>query len=103
MEQNFLFYKGYPLVRSGDCFYYGYMCEPHVIMIRVTKKDTSGVIPIASELQVYDLSTDENKSLRTAQATVLVCSIGLSSYLAFPWIAGRANAKRLTAAPILQP
>ena len=49
MEQNFLFYKGYPLVRSGDCFYYGYMCEPHVIMIRVTKKDTSGVIPIASE------------------------------------------------------
>ena len=35
--------------------------------------------------------------------TVLVCSIGLSSYLAFPWIAGRANAKRLTAAPILQP
>ena len=69
MEQNFLFYKGYPLVRSGDCFYYGYMCESHVIMIRVTKKDTSGVIPIASELQVYDLSTDETDTETETEAT----------------------------------
>lgn len=79
MEQNFLFYKGYPLVRSGDCFYSGYMCEPHVIMIRVTKKDTSGVIPIASELQVYDLSTDENKSLRTAKRPSLYAALDLAA------------------------
>lgn len=79
MEQNFLFYKGYPLVRSGDCFYYGYMCEPHVIMIRVTKKGTSGVIPVASELQVYDLSTDENKSLRTAKRPSLYAALDLAA------------------------
>ena len=83
MEQNFLFYKGYPLVRSGDCFYYGYMCEPHVIMIRVTKKDTSGVIPIASELQVYDLSTDENKSLRTAKRPSLYAALDLAATSCF--------------------
>ena len=48
-------------------------------MIRVTKKDTSGVIPVASELQVYDLSTDENKSLRTAKRPSLYAALDLAA------------------------
>ena len=63
MEQNFFLYKGYPLVRSGKCLYYGYMSDPYVVMIQVIHQEQSGSVPVADLLQVYQLSTNENKRL----------------------------------------
>ena len=35
-KQDFLTYKGKPLVRNGDTIYYGNMSDDYVIMMRIT-------------------------------------------------------------------
>lgn len=78
VEQNFFLYKGYPLVRSGNCLYYGYMSDPYVTMIQVIHQDKSGNIPVADLLQVYQLSTNENKSIQTAKRPSLYAALDLA-------------------------
>ncbi len=78
VEQDFFLYKGYPLVRSGSCLYYGYMSDPYVTMIQVIHQDKSGNIPVADLLQVYQLSTNENKSIQTAKRPSLYAALDLA-------------------------
>lgn len=54
MNDNFLMYKGYPLVRKGNEIYYGYMADPYVIWIQIleTKDDA------ASKVRVIQMSTE---------------------------------------------
>lgn len=78
VEQNFFLYKGYQLVRSGNCLYYGYMSDPYVTMIQVIHQDKSGNIPVADLLQVYQLSTNENKSIQTAKRPSLYAALDLA-------------------------
>ncbi|MBR3760108.1 MAG: hypothetical protein IKK47_03860 [Ruminococcus sp.] len=54
MNDNFLMYKGYPLVRKGNEIYYGYMADPYVIWIQIleTKDNT------ASKVRVIQMSTE---------------------------------------------
>ncbi len=54
MNDNFLMYKGYPLVRKGNEIYYGYMADPYVIWIQIleTKDD------MASKVRVIQMSTE---------------------------------------------
>ncbi len=35
MNEKFSTYKGFPLVRSGNQLYYGYMSDPYVIWIQI--------------------------------------------------------------------
>lgn len=62
MEQHFFLYKGYPLVRSGNSIYYGYMSDPYVVMMQIVHQDKTGVIPCADKIRIYQLSTDETRS-----------------------------------------
>ena len=43
-KQDFLTYKGKPLVRNGDTIYYGNMSDDYVIMMRITSKKTSAAM-----------------------------------------------------------
>ena len=54
MNDNFLMYKGYPLVRKGNEIYYGYMADPYVIWIQIleTKDD------MTSKVRVIQMSTE---------------------------------------------
>ena len=35
MNQEFFMYREYPLVRSGNQIYYGYMSDPYVVMMQI--------------------------------------------------------------------
>ena len=42
-KQEFLTYKGYPLVRSGKTIYYGNSYDPYIIMIQIaTTQEING-------------------------------------------------------------
>ena len=63
-KQDFLTYKGKPLVRNGDTIYYGNMSDDYVIMLRITsKKDFEGY-DLASKVTVQLLSTDPDASAK---------------------------------------
>lgn len=62
--QDFLTYKGRPLVRCGDEIYYGKMEEPYVIRMMIkTKKEVNGV-EIADKILIQLLATDPDLSPR---------------------------------------
>ena len=63
-KQDFLTYKGKPLVRNGDTIYYGNMSDDYVIMMRITSKKDFGGYDLASKVTVQLLSTDPDASAK---------------------------------------
>lgn len=61
-KNEFLTYKGKPLVRNGDTIYYGNMSDEYVIMMRITSSKEFGEIDLASKILVQLLSTDPDAS-----------------------------------------
>lgn len=58
----FTLYKGFPLVRSGNCIYYGDPKDPYVIFINILATDgTAEDLP--TKVSVELLSTDESVSI----------------------------------------
>lgn len=64
MEQNFLTYKGKPLVRSGDIIYYGSMADSHVVMMQIRSKKMQGDVEVADLILLQLLATDETLSIK---------------------------------------
>jgi hypothetical protein len=60
MQQEYLMYKGYPLVRSGKCLYYGFMSDPYVARLQIQHETKQGDLCIADKVKVYQISTDQN-------------------------------------------
>ena len=50
MENNFLTYKGRPLVRSGDTIYYGNMSDPYVVLMQIKSKKMQNDVEIADQV-----------------------------------------------------
>lgn len=65
---SFFMYKDYPLVRNGNCIYYGYMSEPTVVMMQVMHQNQQDDLAVADKIKVYQISTDEK--LNPMQATL---------------------------------
>ncbi len=57
-KNEFLTYKGKPLVRNGDTIYYGNMSDDYVIMMRIMAKKEFEGLDLASKVTVQLLSTD---------------------------------------------
>ncbi len=57
-KNEFLTYKGYPLVRSGKTIYYGNSYDPFIIMIQVATTRKCGDVEIADKVLVQLLNTD---------------------------------------------
>ncbi len=59
MENQFMTYKGYPLVRKGNDFYYGYMCDDYVVMLQAEQQKEMDGISVSQKVRLYQMSTDE--------------------------------------------
>jgi hypothetical protein len=58
MEQ-FMTYKGYPLVRRGSDIYFGYMCDDYVVMLQAERAENVDGVSVAKKVRFYQMSTDE--------------------------------------------
>ena len=58
MEQNFLTYKGKPLVRKDNTIYYGNMDEEFVVQLTIKDTQKDGDITTAGKILVQLLNTD---------------------------------------------
>lgn len=68
MNNNFMMYKGYPLVRKDNELYYGYMSEPYVVFLRVEKAQKEYGIMTSKKIEFYQMSTDLNNPKITQRA-----------------------------------
>lgn len=64
MNEKFSTYKGFPLVRSGNQLYYGYMSDPYVIWIQILGyKDINGE-KMTSKVRVIQMDTNETDPIK---------------------------------------
>ncbi len=59
MNEKFHTYKGYPLVRSGNQIYYGYMSDPYVIWIQIIGTKEEDGQKMTSKVRVVQMDTNE--------------------------------------------
>ncbi len=64
VKNDFLTYKGKPLVRNGDIIYYGNMSDDYVIMMRITSKKEFEGLDLAAKVTVQLLKTDPDASAK---------------------------------------
>ena len=63
-KNDFLTYKGKPLVRNGNTIYYGDMNDDFVIMMRILSSKEFGDTNLASKVSVQLVNTDPNVSIK---------------------------------------
>lgn len=90
-KQNFLMYKGKPLVRKGNSIYYGYMSESYVAMLTIQSTKTEGDLTLADKVLVQIIATDPTvppqemvakKSVKNGLYSAIdIASIWLERYL----------------------
>lgn len=59
-QQEFLTYKGKPLVRKGNEIYYGDMAEKYVILFKIQSTKTVGELAVADKILVQLMDTDND-------------------------------------------
>ena len=62
-ENNFLMYKGKPLVRSKNVIFYGDMTEKYVVRFEILSSEKSGEIDIANKVSVKLIKNDSDRSI----------------------------------------
>jgi len=63
-KEDFLMYKGKPLVRCGNTIYYGDLTEKCVVMMQVLTTKTVNGKEVADKISVQLLSTDEELRMK---------------------------------------
>ena len=92
-KEQYLTYKGYPLVRNGKTIYYGNAYDPFVIMIPVATTREAAGRQIADKVLVQLINTDpdvrpRNKIVKKSEKKGLYAAMDI----AYIWLS-RANAK----------
>ena len=64
MNEKFSTYKGFPLVRSGNQLYYGYMSDPYVIWIQILDTKEIGGEKMTSKVRVIQMDTNETDPIK---------------------------------------
>ena len=83
-KEEFLTYKGKPLVRSGNTIYYGNMADKCVIMLQILSTKTVKDMTVADKVQVQLLSTDpdlrmKDRILKKSEKTGLYNAMDIGS------------------------
>ncbi len=64
MNEKFSTYKGFPLVRSGNQLYYGYMSDPYVIWIQILDYKEINGEKMTSKVRVIQMDTNETNPIK---------------------------------------
>lgn len=64
MNEKFSTYKGFPLVRSGNQLYYGYMSDPYVIWIQILDSKEIDGEKMTSKVRVVQMDTNETDPIK---------------------------------------
>lgn len=59
-NQDFLTYKGRPLVRCGDTLYYGNMSDSFVVMLKILSSKKVGDLDVADRVSIQLMHTDDD-------------------------------------------
>ena len=94
MENNYLSYKGHPLVRCGNEMYYGSMSDKYIIFIKELATKKVNDVDVGSRFEIQLLFTDPDIKGRGK----IVKSIERASFsdaleIAEAWLV-RANAQK---------
>ena len=60
MSEQFMTYKGRPLVRSKKILYYGDMRDAYVVMLQINNTATAAGTEVAGHITLQMMSTDPN-------------------------------------------
>ena len=58
-NNQFLTYKGHPLVRCGDTLYYGSMADKFIVMLKVLSSKKNDDLDVADKVSVQLMYTDD--------------------------------------------
>jgi hypothetical protein len=58
-KNEFLTYKGHPLVRCGNTLYYGSMADKYIVMLKILNTKKSGDLDVADKVSVQLMYTDD--------------------------------------------
>ena len=64
MAENFLTYKGRPLVRSKDVVYYGNPADKYIVMIKINSTKEVGGVQVADKVTVQLLLSDQDLKMK---------------------------------------
>ncbi|MBQ0015019.1 MAG: hypothetical protein KBS82_06855 [Oscillospiraceae bacterium] len=83
-KDEFLTYKGKPLVRQGNTLYYGNMYDPFVVMLTIKSTTKDGDMEMAEKVSVQLISTDPEISpakriIKTSEKTGLYNAMDIGS------------------------
>ena len=83
-KQEFMTYKGRPLVRSKKILYYGDMRAPYVVMLQIANTVESAGTEVAGHVVLQMMSTDPNAAptelvLKRAERDGLYAALDLAS------------------------
>ena len=83
-KQEFMTYKGRPLVRSKKILYYGDMRDPYVVMLQIANTVESAGTEVAGHVVLQMMSTDPNAAptelvLKRAERDGLYAALDLAS------------------------
>ena len=83
-KQEFMTYKGRPLVRSKKILYYGDMRDPYVVMLQIANTVESAGKEVAGHVVLQMMSTDPNAAptelvLKRAERDGLYAALDLAS------------------------
>ncbi len=84
MADQFVTYKGRPVVRNGKTIYYGDMANEYVVMMNViTEKEQNGEM-VATAIKCYLMKTDKNLNpmqaiTQTSERSSLLDALELAS------------------------
>ena len=84
MSEQFMTYKGRPLVRSKKILYYGDMRDPYVVMLQINNVSTVAEIEVAGHIVLQMMSTDPNAAptemvVKRAERDGLYAALDLAS------------------------
>lgn len=84
MSEQFMSYKGRPLVRSKKILYYGDMRDAYVVMLQINNTATAGDTEVAGHITLQMMSTDPNAAptemvVKRAERDGLYAALDLAS------------------------